>query len=73
MEEFESLMNSDLNGLWVARIKFRQKSYYLGSYAKLEDAAKARARGEETVYEAFLSDIDLAEIPLKKNSGYPNE
>lgn len=55
------------SGRWVARLKFKRKTYYLGSYLKLEDAAKARARAEEDIYDAFLSDVDLAAIPLKKN------
>lgn len=38
---------------WVAQITFKRKTYYLGSYEKLEDAVKARHRGEE-MYEDFL-------------------
>ena len=32
---------------------FKGKCYYLGGYDKLEDAAKARARGEE-MFDDFL-------------------
>lgn len=42
---------------WVARIGFQGKTYYLGAYSKLEDAAKARARGEE-LYAEFLDGYD---------------
>lgn len=38
---------------WVAQIMFKGKCYYLGGYDKLEDAAKARARGEE-MFDDFL-------------------
>lgn len=40
-------------GKWVAQIMFKGKCYYLGGYDKLEDAAKARARGEE-MFDDFL-------------------
>ena len=35
------------NGKWVAQITFKGKTYSLGAYDKIEDAAKARQRGEE--------------------------
>lgn len=38
---------------WVAQITFKGKTYYLGSYAMLEDAVKARRNGEE-MYDRFL-------------------
>ncbi len=41
------------NGCWVARLTFRRKVYHLGSYKNMEDAVKARKRGEE-IYEDFL-------------------
>lgn len=34
------------NGRWVARITFKGKSYYLGSYAEKSEAIRARERGE---------------------------
>lgn len=40
-------------GKWIAQIMFQGKCYYLGGYNKLEDAAKARARGEE-MFDHFL-------------------
>lgn len=40
-------------GQWAAQITFKGKTYYLGSYAKIEDAVKARQRGEE-MHDEFL-------------------
>ena len=40
-------------GLWAAQITFKGKTYYLGSYPQIEDAVKARQRGEE-MHDAFL-------------------
>ncbi len=42
------------NGRWVAQITFKGKTYYLGSYKKLEDAVKARQRSEE-MHDDFLA------------------
>ena len=41
------------SGKWAAQITFQRKTYYLGSYAKLEDAVAARQRGEE-MHDQFL-------------------
>lgn len=38
---------------WVAQITFRGKTYYLGSFDQIEDAVKARQRGEE-MHDDFL-------------------
>ena len=54
------------SGRWVARLKFKRRTYYLGSYTKIEDAAKARAQAEEDIFESYLEGVDLSEIPLKK-------
>lgn len=40
-------------GLWVAQITFKGKTKYLGAYEKLEEAVKARLKGEE-IYDEFL-------------------
>lgn len=40
-------------GRWAAQITFKGKTYYLGSYTDIQDAVKARKRGEE-VYDDFL-------------------
>ena len=40
-------------GKWAAQITFKGKTYYLGSYEKIEDAVKARQRGEE-IHDDFL-------------------
>lgn len=39
---------------WVAQIMFKGKTYYLGAFTKLEDAAKARWLGEEKIFDDFL-------------------
>lgn len=39
--------------LWVAQITFRGKTKYLGAYRELENAVKARQKGEE-IYDEFL-------------------
>ena len=40
-------------GRYRARLRFL---YNLGSYANLEDAIKARRRGEEEIYDKFLEE-----------------
>ena len=47
-------------GLWRAAICFKGKRYYLGSYARFEDAVKARKRGEEELHDKFLSEFTQA-------------
>lgn len=39
---------------WVAQIGFKGKTYYLGSYYKIEDAAQARKKAENRIYGEFL-------------------
>ena len=41
-----------------ARLRFRGKLYDFGSYYQLEDAIKARRRGEEEIYDKFLEERD---------------
>lgn len=57
---------------WTAQIMFKGKTYYLGSYATLEEAAKARRRGEE-MYDNFLDwfekEYDPAETGKSKSTG----
>ena len=40
-------------GKWCAQITFKKKTYFLGTYAKKEDAVKGRKRGEE-MHDNFL-------------------
>lgn len=42
---------------WRAVIFFKGKRHYLGCYGKFEDAVKARQRGEEEYFEAFLEEF----------------
>ncbi len=39
---------------WVAQITFKGKTYYLGSYTKIEDAVRIRKEAEERLYGEFL-------------------
>ena len=41
-------------GRYRARLKFQGKLYNLGSFTHLEDAIKARKRGEEEIFDTFL-------------------
>ena len=41
-------------GKWIAHITFRRKKYNLGCYERIEDAVKARRKGEE-MHEDFLN------------------
>lgn len=50
---YNGVYQNKKTGQWRTQITFKGKTYYLGSYDKLEDAAKARKRGEE-MYETFL-------------------
>jgi len=52
---------------WIAQIMFKGKCYYLGGFDKIEDAAKARERGEE-MFDDFL-DWYNAEYGEKKENG----
>lgn len=45
---------------WRASICFKGKRYYLGSYARFEDAVKARKRAEEEMVEPFLREFSGA-------------
>lgn len=42
-------------GRYRARLRFQGKLYNLGSYVNIEDAIKARKRGEEEIYGRFLA------------------
>jgi len=41
-------------GKWVARITFKKKSYHLGSFSDLDEAAKVRKEAEERIFGEFL-------------------
>jgi len=44
---------------WVAKIIFQGKEYFLGRYAKKEDAIDARAIAEKEMHEKFLDEHNL--------------
>ena len=46
------------SGKYIARIKFKGKSYYLGSFSALEDAAKARQKEERRLFASFLESYE---------------
>lgn len=50
---YTGVYRSKKNNRWVAQITFKGKTYYLGSYEKIEDAIAARKRGEE-LHEEFI-------------------
>lgn len=50
---YTGVYRSAKSGKWQAQITFKGKTYYLGAYEKLEDAVKARRRGEE-MHDDFL-------------------
>ncbi len=50
-------------GLWRAVICFKGKRRYLGSYAKREDAVKARKRAEEELFQPFLEEFSAGTAP----------
>ena len=47
-------------GKYRARLKFQGKLYNLGCYTLLEDAVKARRKGEEEIFGAFLAEYAQA-------------
>ena len=44
--------------LWRAAICFKGKRYYLGSFARFEDAVRARKQAESRLHDQFVSDFD---------------
>lgn len=42
------------NRKWIAQITFKGKTYYLGAYARIEEAVKARKTAEDKIYGGFL-------------------
>lgn len=46
-------------GKYRARLKFQGKLYNLGYFTRLEDAVKARKRGEEEIFGAFLEKYQI--------------
>ena len=55
---FRGVYRDGKTGKYRARLKFKGKTYNLGSYYKLEDAVKARKCGEEEIYGKFLDEIE---------------
>lgn len=48
-------------GRWRAAICFKGRRYYLGSYARFEDAAAARKRAEEALFQPLLEEFGAPE------------
>jgi hypothetical protein len=51
--EYTGVYQNRRSGKWCAQITFKRKTYYLGSYDRLEDAVAARRHGEE-MYDDFI-------------------
>ena len=54
---------------WRATICFKGTRHYLGIYAKVEDAVKARKRAEEDLHDSFLREFDTKNGRLPDSSG----
>lgn len=59
-------------GKWKAYIRYKGQSISLGSYANLEDAVKARARGKELVQMDALDLLECYEELHKNDPARPN-
>ena len=53
-------------GKWCAQITFKGKTYSLGTYSRIEDAAKARKKAEDRLFGEFL-DWYYSEYPETKS------
>lgn len=51
---YNGVYRNKKSGKWAAQITFKRKTYYLGSFAKIEDAVKVRKTAEERIYGEFL-------------------
>lgn len=51
---YNGVYRSRQSGKWVAQITLKKKTYYLGSFDKIEDAVKARKKAEARMYGEFL-------------------
>lgn len=51
---------------WRATICFKGKRHYLGRFARLEDAIKARKDAEDKYYKPFLAEYDNEQDKLPK-------
>ena len=49
-------------GRWSAQITFQGRTRYLGSFEELEDAVRARAKGEK-IFQEFL---EIHDVPGKQ-------
>ena len=59
---------SKRTGRWCAQITFKGKTKYLGSFETLQEARKARERGEE-IFEEFLEEFDSISDNLSVKNG----
>lgn len=57
------------SGKWVVQIAFKKKKYTLGSYLKIEDAAKARKEAEDHLFGEFLEWYDSQYPEQKRETG----
>ncbi len=53
---------------WRASICFKGRRYYLGSFARFEDAVKARQRAEEELHNKFLSEFAARQAEMAQSA-----
>lgn len=51
---YNGVYRNKKSGKWSAQITFKRKTYYLGSYTKIENAVEARQIAEERMFGGFL-------------------
>lgn len=66
-------------GKWQAHITYKKKRYNLGTYTKLEDAVKARAKGKALILDDAATLMELYDVlhaddsPLPKKGNEPKQ
>lgn len=51
---YRGVYQNKRNSRWVAQITFKGKTYYLGSYERIEDAVEIRKKAETELFDGFL-------------------
>ena len=53
-------VSQNKHGRFIAQICFKRKTYYLGSFATLEEAIEARKKGEDKFFTPLISAYESA-------------